>query len=124
MRQEILISSRAYISCSQMATDVQRTLVQRLVGLALKQEVFVTGVNAIVGWIIYNVLLDVYGFSWPNAMFFGALGYLAQVVMFKWMLSVMRGIQTEARLRVERQRRITDFISAPEGILEEVTVRA
>jgi hypothetical protein len=107
-----------------MATDVQRTLVQRLVGLALKQEVFVTGVNAIVGWIIYNVLLDVYGFSWPNAMFFGALGYLAQVVMFKWMLSVMRGIQTEARLRVERQRRITDFISAPEGILEEVTVRA
>jgi hypothetical protein len=93
-----------------MSSSKRRLLFDRLLGLALREEIFITGVNAIVGWIVYNVLLDVYGFSWTHALFFGAIGYLGQVLMFRWMLSFMRGIEDGARLRVERQTRITDYI--------------
>ena len=94
----------------KMPDDTHRSFVERLLGMALREEVFITAVNAIVGWIVYNVFIDVYGFSWPHAVFFGLVGYVAQVVMFRSMLSFMRSVEDEAMIRFRRQTRLTEYL--------------
>jgi uncharacterized membrane protein YkvI len=85
-------------------------VIGKLVTLAFKQEVFITAVNAIVGWIVYNVLIDIYGFSWLHAVVFGLIGYVGQVLMFRWMISFLRQIEEEAAIKMERQMRLTDYL--------------
>ncbi|MEM0120228.1 MAG: hypothetical protein QW514_00010 [Thermoprotei archaeon] len=102
-----------------MSTKKQRGVVNRLLTLAFRQEVFITAVNAIVGWIIYNVLIDIYGFSWLHAAVFGVIGYVGQVLMFRWMLSFMRQIEEEAEIRIEKQRKLTDFLKQEENAPQE-----
>jgi len=94
-----------------MKSNRQRGIVERLITLAFKQEVFITAVNAIVGWIVYNVLIDIYGFSWLHAVVFGIVGYVAQVFMFRWMINFIKQIEEEAVARLEKQRKLTEFIN-------------
>lgn len=98
-----------------LASGRQRGVVEKLLSLAFKQEVFITGVNAIVGWVIYNVLIDIYGFSWLHAAIFGFVGYVGQVLMFRWMLAFMRQIEDDVVAKLERQRKLTEFIRQAEG---------
>lgn len=93
-----------------MAARKERGVAEKLLSLALKQEVFITGVNAIVGWVIYNVLIDIYGFSWLNAVVFGIVGYVGQVLMFRWMLSFIRQVEEEVSAKLEKQRKLTEFM--------------
>ncbi len=93
-----------------MSRQKQRGVIGKLVTLAFKQEVFITAVNAIVGWIVYNVLIDIYGFSWLHAVVFGLIGYVGQVLMFRWMISFLRQIEEEAAIKMERQMRLTDYL--------------
>jgi uncharacterized membrane protein YkvI len=93
-----------------LSRQKQRGVIGKLVTLAFKQEVFITAVNAIVGWIVYNVLIDIYGFSWLHAVVFGLIGYVGQVLMFRWMISFLRQIEEEAAIKMERQMRLTDYL--------------
>jgi len=81
--------------------------------------VFITAVNALVGWVVYNVLIDVYGFSWLHAAVFGLVGYVGQVLMFRWMLSFMRQIEEEATIRIEKQRKLTEYINQADNPRQE-----
>lgn len=102
-----------------MSSKKQRGIVGRLLTLAFRQEVFITAVNALVGWVVYNVLIDVYGFSWLHAAVFGLVGYVGQVLMFRWMLSFMRQIEEEAAIRIEKQRKLTEYINQADNPRQE-----
>ncbi|PSN85187.1 hypothetical protein B9Q02_07240 [Candidatus Marsarchaeota G1 archaeon BE_D] len=88
----------------------RKKLTEFLLGLALKQEVFITAINAIVGWIVYNLLISIYGFSWSKAVIFGLIGYVFQVLMFRWLIWFMRSIEAEVKAKVEGQTKLTDYL--------------
>ncbi|MEM3670845.1 MAG: hypothetical protein QW767_03770 [Thermoprotei archaeon] len=92
-----------------MSKGNQRRVIERLLDMAFREEVFVTAVNAIVGWIVYNVLIDFYGFSWPHAVVFGLVGYVAQVFMFRSLIGFMRSIEEEAAFRLRGQANLKQY---------------
>lgn len=96
-----------------------RKLVEVLLKLALKQEIFITAVNAIMGWIVYNILIYVYGFTWFHAVVFGLIGYVAQVLMFRWLIWFMRSVETEVVSKLEGQKRLTEYFKEEEQSKKE-----
>jgi len=56
---------------------------RRLLRAVLREEVVVTGVEGVVGWLFYNALIGLYGFSWLHAVLFGLSGYTLQVTFFQ-----------------------------------------
>ncbi|PSN87794.1 hypothetical protein B9P99_06240 [Candidatus Marsarchaeota G1 archaeon OSP_B] len=94
----------------------RKKLTEFLLGLALKQEVFITAINAIVGWIVYNLLISIYGFSWSKAVIFGLIGYVFQVLMFRWLIWFMRSIEAEVKAKVEGQTKLTDYLEKKKSL--------
>jgi hypothetical protein len=57
--------------------------IRKLFRATLREPIVIPAVEGIVGWLVYNGLISLYGFSWGHAALFGLIGYLVQAIFFE-----------------------------------------
>jgi hypothetical protein len=64
-------------------SDVCPVSIRKLFRTTLRESIVIPAVEGIVGWLVYNSLISLYGFSWVHAALFGLIGYIVQAILFE-----------------------------------------
>jgi hypothetical protein len=64
-------------------SDACGVSVRELFRTMLRESIIIPAIEGIMGWLVYNGLISLYGFSWIHAALFGLMGYLVQAALFE-----------------------------------------